>query len=290
MKYAKSLIDPSNDLLTTVLNNDSLLLSLANNYVTCLDNLDYVGKDAANILCMSSTSGTYKKRKLYTDNEEYIMDISSIIYINGINIASSRADLLDRSIVYTLGRIKAKDRIPISELDSNFEKLKPTILSEIFITLSYCLETYENQDYKLFETPRMADFYIWGCIIAKTLGIGEKEFDRIYKNNIDKMKTYSLEENAIVPVFIKFIQTKKHFEGTATRLLEELGQFTAKNNLTNLGDLPKTPNKLTRVLNRLSNSFRSIGIEIEHNYKNRSRNITISYNPKNNDNNDDLAA
>ena len=79
-------------------------------YVPMLDNLSTLPDSAADTLCRLVTGEADSKRKLYTDDEDVIIELRRAVILNGINAPTDRGDVLDRSLVVELERIPDRDR------------------------------------------------------------------------------------------------------------------------------------------------------------------------------------
>ena len=95
-----------------------------------------------------------------TNSEDVIFTFQRCIAINGIQNVAKRADLLDRSILVELLRIKDEKRKELSEIMATFDADRAEILGGIFDTLSKAMAIYPTV--KLCNLPRMADFARWG--------------------------------------------------------------------------------------------------------------------------------
>jgi hypothetical protein len=59
------------------------------------------------LLCRSVSGAGFNKRALYSNDEDFIYKFKRGIGVNGINLATTRADFLERSLVIKLKRIDA---------------------------------------------------------------------------------------------------------------------------------------------------------------------------------------
>lgn len=153
----KMLIDPS-VLEHMTLENDqrTLVINLTNHWYLPFDNVSSISSSTSDMLCRAVTGGGVQQRKLCTNAEDYVFKFKRCLSINGINNVATRADLLDRSILFELKRISGKDRKEIREVYENFEKDRESILGGIFDVLSKAMRLYDSV--KLESLPRMADF------------------------------------------------------------------------------------------------------------------------------------
>jgi hypothetical protein len=75
-------------------------------YIVMLDNQNTIPEWAADTLCRLVTGEADSKRRLYTDDEDVIIELRRAALLNGINVPTERGDVLDRSLVVELERIR----------------------------------------------------------------------------------------------------------------------------------------------------------------------------------------
>jgi hypothetical protein len=85
-------------------------------YLVMLDNQNTVPEWAADTLCRLVTGEADSKRRLYTDDEDVIVELRRAVLLNGINVPTDRGDVLDRSLVVELERIPDGERRTEEEL------------------------------------------------------------------------------------------------------------------------------------------------------------------------------
>lgn len=257
-------------------NKDGLITLLSNNYFCPIDNLGKINDEFANVLCQASTGGNLTKRKLYTDNTEFTINIKRIVALNGIDLGITQSDLLDRAILINLNRIDETKRLPMEMIDERFNKLLPIIMASIFEILSKALAIYPNVT--LTKYPRMADFCRYGYAIAEAIkeGYGEKFIDEYYQN-IDFAAEKSIEQSPLLEGVRNLVEKEAFWKGTATELLKKLHgclrEIYMSNSVHNL--IPETPNALSRELKNHSHEFEKAGIKVDRGHS-TDRYIKIS--------------
>ncbi len=276
-KLLRNIIDPSLiEVSSLVENHKELVQALAHHSFIFFDNVSHISESISDTLCKAITGSGFIKRELYENDEDIIYQLKRCIGINGINIVSTKPDLLDRSIMIELERIPESNRKEESELIKDFKEDLPKILGGIFDVLSKTLKI--KRDIKLDNLPRMADFALWGSAISEALGYSKEEFIEAYKENIDKQKDTVLNDNLIAIVLNSFM-SKRYWEswnGTSSELLENL-----KNQAISMGIdtrdkyWPKAPNILSRALNTLKTTFEENGVKITNSVTSDSRVISI---------------
>ena len=99
LRLIKMLVDPSKpELLTLLKNIPEFIQQVNHNYLAFYDNVKYIPYWLSDEICKSVTGVGHTKRELYSDDNDIIYEHRRIISINGINVALTEPDALDRSI------------------------------------------------------------------------------------------------------------------------------------------------------------------------------------------------
>lgn len=214
---------------------------------------------ASDMLCRAVTGGGVQQRKLCTNAEDYVFKFKRCLSINGINNVATRADLLDRSILFELKRISGKDRKEIREVYENFEKDRESILGGIFDVLSKAMRLYDSV--KLESLPRMADFARWGYAIGEALGGYGTEFLDEYRKN-QQSRNYEIINLDIVGwLIVQFMEERECWSGYAQELFNQLKEIAERNGIDfRSSEMPKQPNGLTRRMGAIKSNLEDVGI------------------------------
>lgn len=254
-KLSQEIIDPSKATKAILPTTESDLTNyFSNNMLVAFDNTQKLKDKISDILCSAVTGATVTKRKLYTDNDEVILNMKNIIILNGIDIVPSKNDLLERSLLFELEKIEPKDRKTEKEILSRFNKDKPYILGAIFDTVSKALGIKE--DLHLEETHRMSDAYTDMCAIALALGITQDQFVKIFNENISKLEQTRSEENYFCNTIKDYLEGKfAKKEGTVTEIFNAVKPLNASDSKY----FPKTASHFSRKLNEERSSLEKLG-------------------------------
>ncbi len=283
-RVKKELVDPSHLDTQTVPKNTTEFVQMADhNWFFTLDNLTSLLDWLSDALCRVSTGDGFSKRQLYTDDEDVIYKFRRCACITGINLVATKPDLLDRSIIYELEPIPGDKRKTEKEFWEDFNAVKEQILGACFTLLSRAMDEYERV--VIMGIPRMADFAIWGCAIARALGNTEKDFLEAYKSNIIAQNQEALEASPVATLMIVFMEgqeewkSQRKWEGSPTELLSELKRLAEAIGIdTKYKRFPKEPNWLWRCIKEVRTNLMAVGIVASRDDTNRSsteRRITI---------------
>jgi len=260
----KLLIDPSS-ILTFALPRDvsQVIQQLDHNYVIFYDNVSEIVFWISDQFCRASTGGGSSKRSLYTDDDDKVYNFKRNVGFNGINLAATKSDLLDRGIILPIERIDPKDRERKQKILHDFEEIRPQVLGYIFDIVVKVLRYYKENPPIEFETlPRMADFAEVAEVISRCMGNEPNDFMKAYQKNIEQQTQEILDTSLVASAIFKFMSDRKEWKGNATGLLAILdNQVTEKVQRSKYW--PKTASVLSRRINEVKANLREVGIEIE---------------------------
>ncbi|MBF0472434.1 MAG: hypothetical protein HQK93_01695 [Nitrospirae bacterium] len=260
-KIIKKIVDPSiTETLIMSKRKRELIQVSAHHYLILFDNISNISSTVSNILCSIITGGGFSKRQLRTDDNDVIYQMKRSIVLNGITKSVYNPDLLDRSILLRLERIKPELRKSEKDFWQEFEKVRPYILGAIFSTLSKAMSIYPHV--KLDGLSRMADFSIWGYAIAEALEEGKgKLFLELYNKNKSHQTDEILQESTLAQAVIKLMFNRISWKGYMNDAFKTLSK--GMNVKSSDNTFPKSSNKLKKSLELIRTTLSSIGIEFK---------------------------
>ena len=273
-RFLRRIIDPSSlDTLTFPEEKKELIQNLSHHWTTLFDNVDKLSPSQSDLLCRGVTGEGFSKRELYTDDEDIVYRYRRCIGLNGINVAATRPDLLDRSILLRLERIAPEDRSEESELEEAFQKDRASILGGALDALSKAMQI--RPTLKMTGLPRMADFARWGCAIAQALGSTSEEFLRAYAANMEDQNDEVLAGTPVASAVVALMKDRSEWKGTARELLAALEPIAEELRLDQKpSSWPKAPNALSRRINEVEPNLAQAGIVYE---RKKSGDRTMSF-------------
>lgn len=297
MEYVKTLIDPS-IIKTLSFPHDvnQLIQQLSHNFVAYYDNVSKLSDWISDEICRVVTGSGSSKRVLYSDDDDFIYNFRRCVGLNGINLAATKPDILDRGLNFRVKRIADQDRRLEKEVKKEFEAMRPQLLGCILDILVKILRWQEELGgLNLKNLPRMADFSECAEMVSRILGHEEGAFLKAYHNNINLQIEEIIESSQIATCLAHWFdefwpkrtvdlteEKSGEWNGTATELLQIL-EDTADILKINIKSRlwPKSPGTLSRRLNEIAVTLKEIGISIEFVRRDRGkrRTITISRMP-----------
>ena len=244
-----------------------LIQQLSHNALVYYDNLSRIPGWISDLLCRATTGSGFSKRSLYTNDEDFVYSLMRAIGFNGINLAATKADLLDRGLIVQTEMIPKNDRKRMRVIWNKFNSIRPLLLSYIFDVLVEVLRwKRENPDTELVkELPRMADWAEWCEIISRCMGEKDDAFINAYNENISLQVEEIVESSELAIVIRQLVyENERTFEGTVTELLLKLNLLADSINIDrNNRYWPKTASKLSHGLHILQKTLRDIGISVD---------------------------
>lgn len=255
MRKLEKLIDPkTSDLCGMPKGSDGLELRLSSTYFVALDNLSNISRNVSDTIARAVTGGSVTKRALYHNTKEIVLDIKALVAINGVSLVARESDLLDRSLILELERITPDKIMSEQDLWKSFEKDRPRILGCIFNVLSVAL--YDEEEIKVKEKIRLADFHI-ACIKAgRVLGMSDEEVSDLLWENQKNVNRHSIDEDIVACCLLELMSRKSCYVNSMTGLLHDLGEIAYENSIVSTV-LPKTPNHLSIRLSKIKSNLQA---------------------------------
>lgn len=262
LRKLEKLIDPKHTDLTGIpKGNDGLELRLSNSYYVTLDNISYISRSTSDTLARAVTGGSITKRALYENTKEVSCYIKAVIAMNGVNSVVRESDLLDRTLMLNLKRIKSTENKTELQIWKEFDKDIPKILGCCFQCLATALNNTEAIE--ITERIRLADFHE-ACIRAgRVLEYTEDEVTELLLKNQNVVNKEAIHENLAAECLVELMKDRRDYKEQVSVLLEDLREIAEENHIHSSA-LPKVPNHLTRQLNKVkSNLQQQYGITFQ---------------------------
>lgn len=292
-RILKSLIDPNVSPLRRKPKEDrDLYVAATNGWVISLNNMSGVPEWLSDALCTLAEGGGLSVRKLYTDDEETLLDAMRPIAINGIGDVLTRPDLLDRAVIVRLpdfDKGSSEDtptRMSEDEIYAKVDEERPGILGALLDAVTTYLSNKDGVPRREISNDlRMVDFAVCGTATETALMGEEGSFLKAYRESRSEARDTALEAWPIaLPVWelAKGYSKEGPWEGTASDLLGKLNDRVDDDDLKHGKDWPKQPNHLTGQLNRLAPDLAGVGVYVKTGLRGSSgeRLVRLYYSPE----------
>jgi len=251
---------------------------LDHSYLTIFDNVSEISAVTSDTLCRVVTGSGLIKRALYTNDEDFIYNMTRAVGFNGINVTATRADLLDRLLNLHLYPIDKRERKRLKVLHEEFDAILPNLLGYIFDILVQVLSRIG--EVKLQELPRMADFAEMGELIARCLGYKPGEFTEAYNRNIGFTNQEAIDSSPVATAIIAMMNKQPSWTGRAEKLRVELNKLVMDTEelkgLMYSKGWPKTPRSMRARLNEITPNLKEIGIVVHFEYNEHTKTDDIT--------------
>ena len=236
---------------------EDVFVSAGCGWLVSYENLSHLTSAMQDAFCTLATGGGFAARKLYTNNEENVIDVKRPIICNSIPSVLTAQDVTDRAITLELPRIAYQEE---SEINAAWDKAKPSIfggLLDLFVkTLAMMPKV------TLVNPPRMADFTRLGEAMAQSQGHDPGTFDTLYKENRSEGVSRALEASPVAVAVMELVDNHpgrlpEVYHGTMKGLLETLEKYKQESTAW-----PRSGKGLGDVLRRQQPALSSLGIEI----------------------------
>jgi len=267
------IVDPhSASLFSLPKNGGDLALRFYNSYLLILDNITYLKGEYSRLIAMSVTGGSYPKRMLFENTKEVLLDLRCLLILTGIEIAAKEPDVLDRSVLIELERIKPGEIKTEASLKEKFETDLPKILGACFKLLAKA-----EVDSRPVEVPktRMADAFQLMIKIGRAMGYEDEYISDIIWDNQRRINQQVVFDDPIGECIVAFMEQYESYQASVTEFMHEI-EKVAKTLHIKQNTLPSRANAFSRRLNKMQSNLEiEYGILYEIKNTGRYHRITI---------------
>ncbi len=279
-RLLKRLIDPTAP-ETVRFDPRDFLQKASHAYILMLDNQNTMPEWAADTTCRLVTGEADSKRKLYTDDEDVIIELKRGVLLNGINLPTDRGDVLDRSLVVELERIPDRERRTEDEMWERFGKEHPRLLGALFDVLSKAIA--RKASLKLSRRPRLADWGEYAASVYEVMGWGAETFLRDWDEVVKVQNQATLDGSPVAQAVIKFMEDKDEYFATSSELHRKLEGVAESLGVSIVRDKawPKSARWLWRRIKEVLPLLVAAGIEAVREHTDKGTAIALRKAPRN---------
>ena len=250
-------------------------------FAVMLDNQNTIPEWGADTLCRLVTGEADSKRRLYTDDEDVIIELRRAVLLNGINVPTDRGDVLDRSLVVELERIPDAERRTEEELWERFEAEHPKILGALFGVLSEAIA--RKPSLKLPRRPRLADWGEYAAAVYEVMGWGAEQFLEDWDEVVKVQNQATLDGSPVAQAIIKFMDDKEEYVGTSSELHKKLEGVAEELGVSVVRDKawPKSARWLWRRIKEVLPLLVAAGIDAVREHTDKGTAIALRKGPAN---------
>jgi hypothetical protein len=269
----RMLVDPSTvNLRSAPKSIEDVFTCAGNNHMVAYENLSYLPAKIQDAFCTIATGGGSGGRALFTNGDEYLIEVKRPIIINGIPSLITAQDLTERSIHLELPRVERY--LCEGDLKSAFEVALPEIfggLLDLFIKALSILPTVEMSG-----RERMVDFCRLGEAMMRSIGHKDGAFTELYNENRKDSVIRSIESSPVASAVLEMAQYSAFdivFHGTYKELLDKLIPYKGGNEGWPIG-----PKGLANALKRNIPALQEAGVIVipERGKKSGKKGFTVT--------------
>ncbi|MCL5874257.1 MAG: hypothetical protein M1161_02825 [Candidatus Thermoplasmatota archaeon] len=256
-----------------------LATSSMHEWILNFDNVNAIIPDfISDLVCRISTGQGFRKRKLYTDQDDLILKYLRVTVINAINEPGYNPDFLDRSLVFRLGILSISRRKTDAEIKKIIDEYAPKIRGLYLGAIQQALGLYPRilKEYE-GKLLRMADFIIWGEAITRILGYEPDSFYKAFVAMQEEETKTTADENLLIMSIEQLLTKQERWEGTTKELYDEIQGIAEEMNVSDSvrKQLPKDYRTLGRKLSDLLPSLFTLGIEIKEDHSDKNKRTKV---------------
>jgi hypothetical protein len=250
-------------------------------YIVMLDNQNTIPEWASDTLCRLVTGEADSKRWLYTDDEDFIIELRRAALLNGINVPTDRGDVLDRSLVVELERIPDGARKTEEQIWELFAKEHPRLLGALFDVLSQAITL--KPSIKLSRRPRLADWGEYAAAVYEVMGGGAEQFLSDWDEIVKVQNRSTLDGSPVAQAIIKFMEDRESFEGSSTELHKKLEAIAEEIGVSIVRDKawPKSARWLWRRIQEVVPLLVGVGIAASREHTDKGTQVALRKVPRN---------
>jgi hypothetical protein len=259
-KRLRSLIDPHQvPLRGRPRNVEDIWVAANNGHVVSYENLSSLSAEQQDALCALSTGAGHAGRTLYTNAEESTIRAKRPVILNGIGSAATRPDLIDRTVHFDLAEISDRCRKTEVEMEADWEESYPRALGALLTLFAGALRLLPQVI--LPDKPRMADFTLLGCAIAKALGRDQTQFLARYDGNRREGAQRALDAQPAGQAIINIVMREATSQ-SVTLTMQALFDRVLKE-LPDRDGAPRSARGLSSLLKKIAPALRLHGVIVE---------------------------
>jgi hypothetical protein len=250
-------------------------------YIVTLDNQNNIPEWAADTLCRLVSGEADSKRRLYTDDEDVIIELRRAVILNGINVPTERGDVLDRSLVVELERIPDGDRNTEEQIWEHFAQEHPRLLGALFDVLSRTIAL--KGSIKLSQRPRLADWGEYAASVYEVMGWSAETFLKDWDEVVRVQNQATLDGSPVAQAIIKCMEDREEYTATSSEMHSKLKVVAAQLGVDVDRDKawPKSARWLWRRIKEVLPLLVAAGIEVSRGRDESAKQMTLRKIPTN---------
>ena len=223
-------------------------------WVVSYENISHLPAPMQDALCVLATGGGYAKRKLYTDADESVITVKRPVVLNGISVAVTAQDLVDRTVTVELPTIQ--DRVEVSDLRRKFDAAHGCLLGAFLEIVAQALVILPSIHIPPVERPRLAEFARFGMAIAQAAGYPATTFMEQFQASRMEAIGRTIDASPVATAIIEWMERHpKGSKDSAKNLMRAIPRPA------NCDAWPQSPKGFADAMRRAAPALRQMGID-----------------------------
>lgn len=239
--------------LNSMPKKSDLGLRLSASLVSAFDNVSPQQlKNLSDLFCQTVTGSISPKRKLYDDLELILINLRSIVLLDGTELVISRSDLMERAILLPMKKLKSQSIRNENEMETAFRAELPRILGACLKLVA----TASNDTVPITtgHKTRVASFYDVAIRVGRAMGFEDEYTDELLMMNRKRGNQEVLKDSIIAECLSILMADHEEYKNSVSGLLSELKEIGKSLNIP-LAEFPNQPNRFSRELNALKSNL-----------------------------------
>jgi len=235
---------------------EDIFVSAKQNHVVAYENISHLAGPMQDALAILSTGGGYSKRKLYSDDDESIINVRRPWLINGISIAVTQQDLVDRVISIECPVIETRQSS--SRQWENFEADLPQILGGLLDVAAKAFEILPTMSLPPVDRPRLVEYVLLGMAVSKAAEQSPETFLSRFKELRAETVSRTLDASPVASAVLEFVEVSPT---GITAPVKDILHRLEHHKPVGAEFWPRSPKGLGDALRRAAPALRQLGIE-----------------------------
>lgn len=251
----RRLIDPNAcDLRSPPSKIDDLFVGAGVSWLTSYENVSHLSAPLQDGLCILATGGGFARRKLYSDNDEAVINVKRPIVLNGISVCVTAQDLVDRSISIELPTIT--ERQESTGLWETFDKQAGSVLGGLLDIAAEALRRLPSISIPKDQRPRLIEFARLGIAVGQITG---HDFMQAFNASRSDSIARTIDASPVAAALVDWFDARdrRGITDTAKNLFLDIERFKPQG----AEAWPRSPKGFSDSIRRSAPALRQMGIE-----------------------------
>jgi len=253
----RRLIDPNAcDLRSAPKAVEDMFVSAGASWLVSYENISHLSAPMQDALCVLATGGGFAKRKLYSDSDESVITVKRPVVLNGISVAVTAQDLVDRTLSIETPVIR--ERVETTDLWKQYEAAHGELLGALLDVAAAALDLLPGIHVPAAERPRLAEFARFGMAVAKAAGHSADDFTKQFSTCRQEAIARTLDASPVATAVLAWCgQNPTGAQDTAGNFMNRMEAFKPQR----AESWPWSPKGFADALRRAAPALRQHGIE-----------------------------